>query len=165
MSPPVSGTLYREVVTDDYVLDGEHVPRGLDVGVSVYSIHHNEDIFPDSYRFKPERWIVSENNPKEAVDMARHVFSVYSIGTRACAGRNMAYMELSDILARTLWYLDFRRAEGPLGELGGGRADASDGKNRIKEFQLEEHLTCHHDGPLLQFRVRDETRGELFSVI
>jgi len=161
MSPPISGTLWREVSTDHFILDGEHIPKGYIVGVSPYALHHNEELFPDSYSFKPERWIVSADNPKELVERARYMFSPFSVGTRACAGKNMAYMELTNTLAKTVWYLDFRRAAGPLGNVGGGKANATNGKHRANEFQLEEHITCNHKGPFLQFRVRKGMEGEL----
>ncbi|KAH7063494.1 cytochrome P450 [Macrophomina phaseolina] len=155
MSPPISGTLWREVSGDTLVMDGEAVPKGVDVGVNPYAVHHNEDIFPDSFTFKPERWIISSDNPKETVEKARHIFSVFSFGTRACAGRNMAYTELSDTIARVAWYLDLRSADGSLEALRGGYFGSDYGQHREKEFQLREHLTCSHDGPFLRFRVRD----------
>ncbi|EKG16602.1 Cytochrome P450 [Macrophomina phaseolina MS6] len=136
-------------------MDGEAVPKGVDVGVNPYAVHHNEDIFPDSFTFKPERWIISSDNPKETVEKARHIFSVFSFGTRACAGRNMAYTELSDTIARVAWYLDLRSADGSLEALRGGYFGSDYGQHREKEFQLREHLTCSHDGPFLRFRVRD----------
>lgn len=166
MSPPISGTLWREVSGEALVVDGEVVPKGVDVGVSPYALHHNEDMFPDSFTFNPERWIVSgDNNPREAVERARHVFSVFSLGSRACAGRNMAYTELSDSVARTVWYLDIRSAEESLDALGGGYSGARYGKHRAKEFQLQEHLTCSHDGPWLRFRVRAGAEEELAKLL
>ncbi|CAD6592292.1 MAG: hypothetical protein ASARMPREDX12_005965 [Alectoria sarmentosa] len=164
MSPPISGTLWREVCPGGLEVDGNFLPPGTDIGVNPYAVHHNEDLYADSYTFKPERWIPSDQNPKEAVERARHAFSVYSFGTRACAGRNMAYMELSDAVAKTIWYTDFRRAEGPLGKVSAGVVGAKDGRQRVKEFQLMEHLTCSHDGPFLQFKGRKGRGQELFKI-
>ena len=163
MSPPISGTLWRETTVDSYV-GGEYIEKGYDVGVSPYAIHHNEQVFPDSFTFKPERWIVSDDNPKQAVDLARHVFSVFSIGSRACAGKNMAYMELSDSIAKIVWYLDLQSADGTLEGLGGGYHGAQYGRHREKEFQLREHLTCNHDGPFLRFHVRAGAEEEARAV-
>ncbi len=66
----------------------------------------------------------------------------------------MAYMEISDTLARTLWYMDFRRANGPRGLVGERVAGARNGRNRVKEFQVDDHVTSSHDGPFLEFRCR-----------
>ncbi len=160
MSPPISGTLWREVLPGGICLDNEHIPGGYDIGVNPYAVHHNEDLYPDSYTFKPERWIVSAENPKEVVERARLAFSPFSLGSRGCAGRSMAYIELTNTLARTIWYTDFRRAEGPLGLVAGGVEGGVEGRHRVKEFQLREHLTCTHDGPFLQFRSRKEVEKE-----
>lgn len=163
MSPPISGTLWREVCPGGINLDGEHIPTGVDLGVNPYAVHHNKDIYPEPSVFKPERWIISEDNPKEAVEAARHAFSPFSLGTRSCAGRNMAYMELTDTLAMTCWYLDFKRAGGSLGSVAAGVEGGPEGRNVVKEFQLEEHLTCSHDGPFLQFRARQGVGSDLFA--
>jgi len=162
MSPPISGTLWREVRPGGINLDGEHIPAGIDVGVNPYAVHHNPDIFPEPSHFRPERWIVSNDNPKEEVERARHAFSPFSLGTRSCAGRNMAYMELTDTMATVCWYLDFKRADGPLSLIGAGLEGGAGGRANVKEFQLQEHLTCSHDGPYLQFRARPGLGAELF---
>lgn len=164
MSPPISGTLWREVCPGGISIDDDFLLPGIDIGVNPYAVHHNEDLFPDSYAYKPERWIVSKENPKETVERARLAFSPFSLGTRACAGRNMAYMELSDAIARTIWYTDFRRAEGPLGQVAAGVEGGRDGRHRTLEFQLQEHLTCSHAGPFLQFKVRKGLEEELLNV-
>lgn len=154
MSPPISSTLWREVCDNGAYIDSHFLPPGADIGVSPYAFHHNEALFHNSYVFEPERWIVSEDNPTEKVEQAREAFSVFSVGSRACAGRTMAYTEISDTLARTIWHMDFKRASGELGTVGGGHAKAGDGKHRVREFQLEDHITCCHNGPFLQFRSR-----------
>ena len=154
MSPPISGTLWREVCRDGIILDGELVPPGNDVGVNPYAVHHNEELFPDSYTFRPERWLVSESNPKEAVEQLRHSFSPFSIGPRSCAGRNMAYMELLNTLARTVWKLDLRRSTSIPESPAAGKPGDVEGREKAKEFQLYEHITCNHDGPFLEFRPR-----------
>lgn len=164
MSPPICGTLWRETNVDSY-FGGEYVEKGVDVGVSPYALHHNEKLFPNSFTFSPERWIVSEHNPKEIVDNARHAFSVFSIGSRACVGKNMAYVELCDSIAKTAWYFDLQGADGTLASLGGGSSGARYGRHREKEFQLRDHLTCNHDGPFLRFRVRKGAEEEARALL
>jgi len=156
MSPPISSTLWREVCKGGIVVDNRYIPEGVDIGVSPYALHHNENIFPESYKFKPERWIKSEDNSSETFNKAWDAFSPFSLGTRACAGRTMAYTEISDAIARTIWSLDMKRAEGGLGKIGGGIEGAPEGYDREAEFQLEDHITCCHSGPYLQFRVRKD---------
>ena len=57
MSPATPGALWREVLEGGLFLDGHHIPAGYEVATSIYAIHHNEAYFPDSYAFRPERWI------------------------------------------------------------------------------------------------------------
>lgn len=154
MSPPISSTLWREVCADGIWINGKYIPKGVDIGISPYAFHHNEDIFPDSYKFKPERWVESQD--PELIEKARLAFSPFSLGTRACAGRTMAYTELTDTIARTLWSLDIKHVEGALGGIGGGIQGMGEGYDRVEEFQLKDHITCAHNGPYLQFRLRQK---------
>lgn len=161
MSPPAGGTLWREVCEGGIVIDNQFIPAGYDVGYSIYALHHNEEYFPDSYIFKPERWIESEDNTKEAIEQSRLAFSPFSAGSRGCAGKAMAYKEISNTLAITIWYMDFRRPDGPLGLVGEGVPGSPDGRSVVGEFQLEDHLTSFQDGPYIQFRIRKEVEQEL----
>ncbi|EOD52812.1 putative benzoate 4-monooxygenase cytochrome p450 protein [Neofusicoccum parvum UCRNP2] len=166
VSPPVATTLWREVCgAEGLVVDGLLLPPGTDVGVSPYALHHNEQLFPDSFAFRPERWLVSPDNSTAVVERARAAFSAFSVGPRACAGRNVAYVELGDALARTVWFFDLRSADGELESLGGGQVGARYGRHRPKEFQLEDHITCHHDGPYLRFRVREGAENEALRLL
>ncbi|KAF7959196.1 hypothetical protein EAE96_002711 [Botrytis aclada] len=157
MSPPISSTLWRTISAADGVwIHGNYIPKGVDIGVSPYAFHHNDEVFPDSYKFKPDRWIESPENSSEAIEKARAAFSPFSIGTRACAGRTMAYTEISDTIARTLWALDIKPAEGSLGRIGEGMEGSGKGYDRKGEFQLKDHITCCHNGPYLQFKLREK---------
>ena len=157
MSPPAGGTLWREIMpgTGGLMIDGVFYPEGTTVGGSIYCVHHNEEYFPDPYLYNPDRWIVSDTNTKEQVEHAKYGFFPFSVGTRSCPGKTMAYMELSNTLAKTLWYFDVTVASGPLGAVGGGWPNATIGRRREKEFQLWDHLLSTHDGPYMQFKLRD----------
>ena len=155
MSPPISSTLWREVVSDDFKIDGNHVPKGVDVGCSVYAFHHNENLFPDSYTFNPDRWIASDTNPAENVAAMRKYFNPFSTGTRVCSGLSFTLIELADSVATTAWYLDMAAPDTTAEGLGGGYVGAKYGRHRPKEFQMYDHITCSHNGPHLKFRIRE----------
>jgi cytochrome P450 len=156
MTPPAGGILWREVMpgTGGIMIDGHYVPEGCDVGVTIYGMQHNKCYFPDSFTFDPERWIVSETNPKDRIEMARQALQPFSTGPRGCPGKTMAYMELSNAIAKTLWYFDLRAVEGSLGDIGAGKPEGPLGRRRKKEFQVIDHLTSTHDGPYIQFKLR-----------
>ncbi|KAI1822711.1 hypothetical protein F4861DRAFT_540758 [Xylaria intraflava] len=39
------------------IVDGDVIPPGTQVGVNIYSPHHNEEYFPQSFKFLPDRWL------------------------------------------------------------------------------------------------------------
>jgi cytochrome P450 len=162
MSPPVGAALWREVSpgTGGITIDGIYVPEGSEVGVSIYAIHHSEEYFPDSFTFSPERWIVSKYNPKESVEHTRRAFAPFSLGSRGCPGRTMAYMEISNVLAQTMWYFDFAAPEGELKRVGAGTPDGPKGRRKELEFQLQDHLISSYDGPYVRFRLSEGAVAE-----
>ncbi|KAI5925801.1 benzoate 4-monooxygenase cytochrome P450 [Camillea tinctor] len=152
MSPPVAGTLWREQLPQDgdtpWIVDGHVIPRGTQVGVNIYSLHHNEEYFPDPFTYKPERWLGDQGKSAN-----RAAFMPFSTGARGCAGKAMAYQETSLVMTKTLWYFDFE----PASHNGNGCAEV----NENGEFLLYEILTSYHDGPYLMFK----TRGDLWKEI
>ncbi|KAF3062236.1 Trichodiene oxygenase [Daldinia childiae] len=65
------------------------IPRGYAIGMSSFIIHHNDDVFPNSHSFVPERWLDS----KSRKILTRHMFA-FSRGGRNCLGMNFALCEL-----------------------------------------------------------------------
>ncbi|KAK4211987.1 cytochrome P450 [Rhypophila decipiens] len=158
MSPPGPTTLWRVQDPNDkqpLFIDGHLVPRGTTFGVNIYSLHHNEDYFPSPFEYRPERWLWSSNSIDEAArKRALEAFTAFGVGSRQCAGKPMAYLEASLVLAKTIWYYDFESAPGELGQVGGGRVGAKHGRDRPDEFQLHDMFVSLHDGPYLVFRSR-----------
>ncbi|KAL4954540.1 cytochrome P450 [Aspergillus filifer] len=68
------------------------IPPGTPTSMTVYLVHHDEDLFPHSRKYRPERWI---ENPR----LDKYLFG-FGKGSRACAGINLAYAELTIALAR-----------------------------------------------------------------
>lgn len=50
------------------------------IEIDHYSVSHDEEIFPDSYTFSPERWLSPESKPKEKYVVA------FGAGSRQCLG-------------------------------------------------------------------------------
>ncbi|KAI1355100.1 cytochrome P450 [Xylaria sp. FL0043] len=156
ISPPVAGTLWRELYPDEqgkpFVVDGHVIPSGTQVGVSIYALHHNEKYFSDPFTFRPERWLIEDQTTLSRMHSA---FSPFSLGPRGCAGKAMAYLEASLVTAKTIWRFDFEAAPGKQGEVGAGRLGSKGGRDRPDEFQLYDTFGARHDGPNLVFSVRD----------
>ncbi|KAI9148370.1 benzoate 4-monooxygenase cytochrome p450 [Paramyrothecium foliicola] len=158
ISPPVSGTLWRQMYADDkrsepLVVDGHVIPPGTHVGVNLYTLHHNEEYFPDSYTFRPERWLDADEETRSRMNYS---FAAFSIGARGCAGKPMAYLEASLVIAKTLWYFDFETVSGKEGKLGEGVPGAAFGRHRPHEFQLHDIFSSTQEGPNLKFRPRKD---------
>lgn len=175
VAPPTTATPWRE---DDvysatpprsdgpWVVDGHVIPRGVAVGVSPYSVLHNEAYFPEPFAFRPERWLDAEDDKdggfsKEARATMRRAFVPFALGDRACAGKAMAYLETSLTIAKTLWYFDFETAPTSAGRVGGGTPGSTDGRDRVDEYQLYDIFTADHDGPNVVLKPRARFMDEL----
>ncbi|KAF7881158.1 uncharacterized protein EAF02_007049 [Botrytis sinoallii] len=128
-------------------IDREFIPAGYDIGCAVYAVQHNEDYFPNSFEFQPERWMVSEDNLQEKIEEMKMAFALFSLGPRGCLGKRMAYMETGIMMARMMFCFDFRRpGDGGFGEVGEGVLGNDGGRGRVNEFQLMDHLASTHLG-------------------
>ena len=173
MSPPTLTPLWRQQDAGDdsgqpFIVDGHVIPRSTQVAVSLYSLLHNEEYFPDPFSFKPERWLDAPKGSDEdteeqraALANMRKAFVPFIVGDRSCAGKAMAYLETSLTFARTLWYFDFEAAPGKAGEVGAGKLGRTDGRGRPGEYQLDDVFVATHRGPNLVFRKRDDFCEEL----
>ena len=152
LSPSVGAILPREVLRGGMVVDGTYFPSGTDVGVSAYSLHHDESIFPCAFTYRPERWLEEEGFTQDDVTRAHTGFCPFSIGRTSCIGRNLAYAEMSLTVARMIWLFDMQLAPGATeGEGGPGLGSW---RTRRNEFQLYDHFTSTHRGPIVQFKAR-----------
>jgi cytochrome P450 len=159
MCPPVSAALWRVVMPGGANIDGHDIPAGMEVGTSLYSLMHNPAYFDEPYRFNPDRWIASLDNPAEKIEVQRKAFAPFLIGARMCAAKNMAMAELLLTTAQVMFSMDFKKADGPHGEVGQGRIGMGRGRERPEEFQLLSHfVTVGKHGPILQFRKRQTDR-------
>jgi len=99
--------LPRVIPEGGLIVCGHFFPAGSVVGVPIYTLHRDPDIWgndPDVYR--PERWFDTE----KATAMHK-AFNPFSLGPRACVGRNLAALELSLIIATLVRRYDFVLAE------------------------------------------------------
>ncbi|KAI1116258.1 cytochrome P450 [Nemania sp. NC0429] len=161
MSPPASGILWREQAPSDQplVIDGHVIPKGTIIGVNIYSLHHNEEYFPNSFEYRPERWL--EDLDETSRKRMRDAFMPFSIGPRGCAGKTMAYSETGLVVAKTLWYFDFENTTGSMSRIGEGHPGLEPGRENQGEFQLYDVFSAMHEGPYLTFKKRASYWEEL----
>jgi cytochrome P450 len=143
MAPPVSSSIPREVEAGGIRINNQYIPEGTILGTSAYCLHRNIDNFPDPSIYRPERWIVNEQNGVTADDVAaaKLAFVPFSLGSRGCVGKPMAYAEILIALARVFWRFDVRLKQGDR------TGEGADG-----EFELSDVFVMERDGPWVEFR-------------
>jgi len=93
----VSGGLPRIVPAGGMTILGRHFKEGTCVSVPTYSMHRNEAVWGETANeFYPERWLDADAETKARMQQC---FAPFSVGPRACIGRNLALMQLHILIA------------------------------------------------------------------
>jgi cytochrome P450 len=143
LAPPAGSCPFRQVQEGGAIVDGEYFQPGIDLGVGIYSIHHNAEYFPEPFAFRPERWLVSESS-SASVKKAQSAFCPFSTGSRGCVGKSVAITQLMLTMAITLFTL----------ELKCDHSDTSGRFSRSDEFYVRDHITAVTNGPMINFRAQ-----------
>jgi cytochrome P450 len=156
MLPPVSAEPARTVLKDGTTVDGHYIPEGLNVSTGLYCLSFNKDIYHEPFTFRPERWIVSDDekvgSSAESVAAAQNAFCAFSTGSRGCVGKNLAWLEMRLVIAKALWHYEIKAD--PTNNLGGGDPDGRPGRQRTEEYQTYEIYVSDRKGPMVQLRKR-----------
>lgn len=88
---PVLSTLTR-VVQNDIDLQGYHIPKGSSIQMMLYYTSRTEKYFKNASEYIPERWLRNEQREGGEIDPFASI--PFGFGTRMCAGRRIAEMEL-----------------------------------------------------------------------
>lgn len=152
ISPPGPSELTREVLPGGLEIHGSMLPEGTRVGSSFWSRHRNEEYFPDPNVYRPERWIVDEKMGVSAEDVARarSCFFPFASGPGNCVGKNLAMLELTITIARTLYRMDIRAV--PNDALGSGSPALGWGRRDRNQYQLADAYISIRQGPMVQFK-------------
>lgn len=101
MHPPVPIVLRR--LTEPLTVDGVTHPAGRVVGVALYALHFNPDIWSTPHRFDPDRFLSRRPTPFE--------YAPFGGGYRRCVGAAFATSELAVALGTILMHLDLRMSQ------------------------------------------------------
>lgn len=99
IAPPGPGIFWRRS-EHDMEVDGVQIRAGTEVGVSIYALHHNRDVFLDPESFEPDRFL-SPN--------ATRGFIPFLSGFRSCPAQKLAYPMVCLPIARLVWEFDLER--------------------------------------------------------
>ncbi|KAJ1961585.1 hypothetical protein GGI12_003166, partial [Dipsacomyces acuminosporus] len=104
--PPVG--MLSKVCSKDCILPGGYiVHKGTQARIFVWGLHRNPKIYPDPYRFDPERF-----NKENIKKIPEGGWLPFSSGPRACIGMQFAMMEMRIVLATLLSRYKFSVADG-----------------------------------------------------
>merc|ERR1719231_2177131 len=104
--PPV---LIRRALEDDTLPSGYKVPKGQDVMISIYNVHHSPSVWADPDSFQPERWSSysgPRDNPNEKNTNFHYI--PFSGGARKCIGDQFALLEAYTALSVLVRKFDFQ---------------------------------------------------------
>jgi cytochrome P450 len=93
--------LPRVVPAGGRTIAGKFINEGVTVSVPTYTLLRDEVAFDNATEFIPDRWI---DGDKDRMSKAHLPFS---IGPRACIGRNIAYFEQIIVIATLVHAFDF----------------------------------------------------------
>ncbi|KAF7309055.1 Cytochrome P450 [Mycena kentingensis (nom. inval.)] len=97
---PVGMGLPRTIPASGISICGEHIAPGVTVGVPIYSLHRNTEVWgPDAEVFNPARWLGSDGDLKDSDEPVAKAFKPFSDGPAACIGKTLALLQLRLILA------------------------------------------------------------------
>ncbi|KAG0133146.1 cytochrome P450 [Tuber indicum] len=96
--PPVAIGTYRE--SPGETVDWIYIPKGVELSASPWSTCRSPENFHDPEEFKPEQWLDPNCTDK------KHTNQPFSLGSRACIGRNLALKEIRLVLSKMFWVYD-----------------------------------------------------------
>ncbi|KAK4555062.1 hypothetical protein LTR86_007828 [Recurvomyces mirabilis] len=112
--PPVPTPSWRIPPKGGAVACERFVPEGVSVNVSVVAACREPTYWHRHDDFLPERWL--DDAPAEFADDNRAAFQPFSVGTRNCIGRNLAYAEMRLVLTKVLWAFDLQLEDKKTGD-------------------------------------------------
>jgi cytochrome P450 len=83
------------------------------VSTHAYTTSRSSQFFHLAESFQPSRWLPPSHpgyDAKFASDQ-KDASKPFSLGPRACLGVNLAYMELTTILAKMIWWFDWEMTD------------------------------------------------------
>jgi cytochrome P450 len=99
---PVIPVIGRRV-TVPWQLGDYGVPADTPIAISILLLHHREDLYPEPFAFRPERWMGRKPGTYEWIP--------FGGGTRRCLGATLAMAEQRVVLSAMMQMLDLEPAE------------------------------------------------------
>ncbi|MFZ1927017.1 MAG: cytochrome P450, partial [Solirubrobacteraceae bacterium] len=95
---PVLMNAEPRLVKQQVEIGGVSYPPGVVLIASAYLVHHDPDIYPQPYAFRPERFLESEGGKAPGT----YTWLPFGGGRRRCLGASFAMLEMKIVLRRVL---------------------------------------------------------------
>ncbi|KAH7088367.1 cytochrome P450 [Paraphoma chrysanthemicola] len=105
--PPVPLGLPRLTPDTGSTVCGQFIPPGTVCMIPQLAMYTHPDNFRNPEQYIPERWL----GDARFEDDQRQALQPFSVGSRDCVGKNMAYHEMRLIMAKVLYEFDFELSE------------------------------------------------------
>ncbi|CAH1251095.1 CYP4V2 [Branchiostoma lanceolatum] len=86
--------VFARTLSEDCVIGGHDVPKGVTAAISAHNVHRNPKHWPDAERFDPERFF-----PENSVGRHPYAYIPFSAGLRNCVGQKFALAEEKVLLS------------------------------------------------------------------
>ncbi|XP_044931008.1 cytochrome P450 3A12 isoform X2 [Mustela putorius furo] len=99
---PIGGRIER-VCKKDVEISGVFIPKGTVVMVPVFTLHRDQDLWPEPEEFRPERF-----SKKKKDSINPYTYLPFGTGPRNCIGMRFAIMNMKLALVRVLQNFSFK---------------------------------------------------------
>jgi cytochrome P450 len=99
---PILALVLRKL-TEPMEIGGYELPAGVSVAPCIYLIHRRADVYPEPYRFRPERFLEQP--------AGTYTWIPFGGGVRRCLGASFAQFEMRVVLRELVQRLDLRVAD------------------------------------------------------
>ncbi|OLL22167.1 Isotrichodermin C-15 hydroxylase [Neolecta irregularis DAH-3] len=106
--PPLLTSTPRDTTCATYIAE-YLIPSNIEVIIPTWAICHDARYFTEPEEWIPERWIDKDYIKDQT--LGRTAWQPFSLGPRACIGKNMAYIVLRLSIARLVRSFDFELAK------------------------------------------------------
>ncbi|KAI1305507.1 cytochrome P450 [Xylaria venustula] len=110
MHPATGLPLERVVPEGGATICERFFPGGTIVGINSWVAHRNTQAFGyDADEFRPERWLVKDEDKLAAMNRQ---WIPFGVGSRTCIGRHISTLEISKLIPRIVHDFDFELSTG-----------------------------------------------------
>ena len=93
VTPPVPA-IFRETTKAFKLPDCRNVPAGSWIGIGIYMVHHNEEVWENPKVYDPDRFTKENSAGRDPF-----AYIPFSAGPRNCIGQNFAMNEMKTAMA------------------------------------------------------------------